>query len=185
MFKYLSIFTFFSAILLLGVGCNTTKFDTGNKVQNDVTPSVDNQIEVSYTVDKKEENKQTNAIEKADKKKTEAPVQLKIEEVTQKSVSTNNVEKSAPKTVTIDISGFNFSPSVVKIKAGDTVRWVNNDDAPHKVASNPHPAHTDLPGLISGDLFKGDSYSFTFDKVGTWSYHCHLHPSMSGVVIVE
>ena len=83
------------------------------------------------------------------------------------------------------ILNFAFSPQSITIKAGDTVTWTNEDDAQHLIASDPHPAHTDLPGLQSNALNKGDSYSFTFTKVGTWGYHCHLHPSMTGTVVVQ
>lgn len=186
MFKYLRIFTVLSAVLLVGAGCSTTKVDVEKKVQDNITTSADSQIQVSYTVAKKEEKKQTNDIKKEEKKKIEPVIQVKTEIVSnQEAVVTDKVVKLAPKTVTVDIAGFNFSPAVVKIKVGDIIKWTNSDDAPHKVASNPHPAHTDLPGLVSDVLSKGDSYSFTFDKVGTFEYHCHLHPSMSATVIVE
>ena len=89
------------------------------------------------------------------------------------------------KTVSANISNFAFVPAVIKIKVGDTVVWTNNDAAPHQVASNPHPTHTDLPGLLSGVLSNGQSYSYTFDKAGTWGYHCHIHPSMAGTVVVQ
>lgn len=93
--------------------------------------------------------------------------------------------KKEKTTVSVDISGFAFSPAQITIKVGDTVTWTNKDDAPHKVASNPHPTHTDLPGLVSDILAKGDTYSYTFEKAGTFGYHCHLHPNMTGTIIVE
>ena len=89
------------------------------------------------------------------------------------------------KTVSVNISNFSFAPVVINLKVGDTVTWTNNDAAPHQIASNPHPTHTDLPGLLSGVLSNGQSYSYTFDKAGTWGYHCHIHPSMTGTVVVQ
>jgi len=83
------------------------------------------------------------------------------------------------------IKDFAFNPPEITVKAGTTVTWVNEDSAPHKVASDPHPTHTDLPGLVSGVLSTGESYSFTFTKKGTFGYHCHIHPSMKGTVVVE
>ena len=88
------------------------------------------------------------------------------------------------KTYTVTIKNFAFSPQTLTINKGDTVIWVNEDSAPHQIASNPHPTHTDLPGLVSGSLSTGQSYSFTFDKAGTFGYHCHIHPSMTGTIIV-
>ncbi len=93
---------------------------------------------------------------------------------------------STPPTATnqVNISGFAFVPQTITIKKGDTVTWTNEDSTPHIVASNPHPTHTDLPGLVSPTLQKGQSYSFKFDRSGSWGYHCHIHPSMTGTVIV-
>ncbi|MDD5111259.1 MAG: cupredoxin family copper-binding protein [Candidatus Altiarchaeota archaeon] len=90
-----------------------------------------------------------------------------------------------PAAVTVTIKDFAFQPNEIRIKTGTIVTWINEDSAPHKVASDPHPAHTDLPGLVSGNLAQGQSYSFTFSTPGTFGYHCHLHPSMTGRVIVE
>jgi len=98
---------------------------------------------------------------------------------------TTSTLPSAPPAASIIIKNFAFNPSELTIKAGTTVTWVNQDSAPHMVASDPHPAHTDLPGLVSGTLAQGQTYSFTFDKPGTFGYHCHIHPSMTGRIIVE
>ena len=27
-------------------------------------------------------------------------------------------------------------------------------------------------------------YTYTFDKIGTWGYHCHLHSTMTGTITV-
>jgi len=85
----------------------------------------------------------------------------------------------------VKIKNFAFDPADIRIKKGTTVTWINEDSDPHKIASNPHPVHTDLPELVSGTLSSGQSYSFTFTKTGTFGYHCHIHPSMTGRIIVE
>jgi len=87
--------------------------------------------------------------------------------------------------VEVLIRNFAFEPASITIPAGTTVIWTNEDSAPHLVASDPHPAHTDLPELVSETLSQGDSYRFTFTKTGTFGYHCHLHPSMTGTIVVE
>ncbi|MBM3309724.1 MAG: copper-binding protein [Candidatus Altiarchaeales archaeon] len=87
--------------------------------------------------------------------------------------------------IKVVIRDFAFTPQVLTIKSGSTVTWTNEDSAPHIVASNPHPTHTDLPGFESKRLSKGESYSYTFTQTGTFGYHCHLHPSMTGQIIVE
>lgn len=95
----------------------------------------------------------------------------------------NNLPPSGENKVTI--SGFAFIPQALTIKVGETVTWVNEDSALHRIASNPHPAHTDLPELVSPDLAQGQSYSFNFTKTGIFGYHCHLHPNMQGTITVE
>jgi plastocyanin len=73
------------------------------------------------------------------------------------------------------------------IAAGSTVTW-------HWLATNeaPHTATQTLvvgPGLLdapfdSGTLEAGASYSVTFGSAGLYQYHCALHGSMTGQVLV-
>ena len=102
----------------------------------------------------------------------------------------------------VEITANGFSPSAIKVKAGDTVTWTNNDSAPHWPATAAHPTHTVYPGsdinkcgtaAQSGifdackGLAQGESYSFKFDQVGTWKYHDHVKPvaPFFGIVTVE
>jgi plastocyanin len=91
-----------------------------------------------------------------------------------------------PKTVTVSITSSGFSPSSITINKGDTVKFVNNDTAQHWPASDPHPTHTDYPGFDAlRGLSNGQSYSFTFTKLGTWGYHDHLNSARHGSVTVQ
>lgn len=79
---------------------------------------------------------------------------------------------------TITIADFAFAPSNVTIHAGDTVVWTNNDSASHTV--------TDQAGSFdSKTLAAGKTFSHTFTTAGTFTYHCSVHPSMMGTVVVE
>lgn len=85
--------------------------------------------------------------------------------------------------VTVEYLGQGFNPNSITVKSGTTVIWVNKGSDLMWVASSPHPVHTDLPGF---DALKADvTYSFTFTKVGKWSYHNHLGPDKSGEIVVE
>ena len=66
------------------------------------------------------------------------------------------------------------------------VTWTNNDKAPHIVASDPHPSHTNLEGLDSiSDIAPNNSYSYIFEKTGEYTYHDHLNPfKFKGTVVV-
>ena len=78
--------------------------------------------------------------------------------------------------VQIDIKGFAFVSKTVRVAPGTTITWKNFDDVAHNVVG---------PDFQSPTLLKGQAYSHTFTKEGTFSYFCGLHPNMSGEVIVR
>ena len=82
------------------------------------------------------------------------------------------------KTMPVSIKNFAFNPPNTTVSAGTTVTWVNNDQAPHTATANDG-------AFDSGTLQPGQSYSFTFDKPGTYAYHCNIHPDMSATVTVS
>lgn len=87
---------------------------------------------------------------------------------------------SAPtNTSSISIADFAFSPANIAIKKGTTVAWTNKDSAAHTVTETDGQTGPD-----SGDLATGKTYSFTYDSVGTFKYHCSIHSSMTGTVTV-
>jgi amicyanin len=85
---------------------------------------------------------------------------------------------SGGQTVQVVMTNRSYDPKDVTIKVGDTVTWINQDAPKHDVVAD--------NGEFKSDLFdKGQSYSFTFDKAGTYPYHCSIHPGMEGLVIVK
>lgn len=85
----------------------------------------------------------------------------------------------------VEYDGNEFSPASVTVEAGSTVRFVNNGTRTMWVASDDHPAHTDLPEFDNkGGVGPGETYEFTFDTEGTWGYHDHLSSSAVGTVEV-
>lgn len=80
----------------------------------------------------------------------------------------------------VTIKDFDFQPAKIQIKVGTTVTWTNQDSARHDVA----PV-VDSPDFVGSELLaKGESYSFTFTKAGTYDYICSPHPYMEGTVEV-
>ena len=79
----------------------------------------------------------------------------------------------------VNITNFLFEPQDVEVPAGTTVTWTNQDDAPHNVQDL-----SDLNTPISKDLNKGDTFSITYPKPGTYPYVCGLHTYMTGNVKV-
>ena len=80
--------------------------------------------------------------------------------------------------VQVIMTNRSYDPETLTIKVGDTVTWVNEDAPQHDVVAD--------NGEFKSDLFdKGQSFSFTFGKAGTYPYHCSIHPGMTGTVIVQ
>jgi amicyanin len=79
--------------------------------------------------------------------------------------------------VAVKIGNFTFGPQELKVKAGTTVTWTNEDDIPHTVVS---------PNNFRSKVLDTDgTYTFTFTTPGTYKYFCSLHPHMTGTVVVE
>ncbi|NWG09240.1 MAG: hypothetical protein HXX80_02840 [Nitrososphaerales archaeon] len=76
-----------------------------------------------------------------------------------------------------------FMPENITISKGATVTWVNLCHAVHTVESGAHDQPTDL--FDSGLLYQGQRFSYAFTEQGVYTYHCDLHPSMVGTVIVQ
>ena len=78
-----------------------------------------------------------------------------------------------------------FIPDTLTVKAGTTVTWVNQDGYVHTVTSGASP--NDRSGLFdSGNINGGGTFSFKFDKAGTYDYFCipHFSLGMIGKIIV-
>ncbi len=77
---------------------------------------------------------------------------------------------------TVTIENFSFNPPTLKIKTGERVTWKQNDSAAHSIIGN----------IFQSSIFnRGDDFSFVFPQAGEYNYHCGIHPSMKGKIIVE
>jgi plastocyanin len=94
--------------------------------------------------------------------------------------------EEGPKSITISYTNNGFQPSDLgTINVGDKVTFMNNSSGQMFVASDPHPSHTNYPEFESSSLGPGQSYSFTFQKTGTWGFHNHNNSSHKGTVTVQ
>jgi plastocyanin len=80
--------------------------------------------------------------------------------------------------VTVKIDNFTFNPPLLKVKPGENVTWVNEDDIPHTVVATNH-------AFKSKAMDTGEKYAFTFTTAGQYEYFCSLHSHMKGMIIVE
>ncbi len=98
---------------------------------------------------------------------------------------------------TVEYTDAGFSPASLTVKVGDTVTFVNHSSGKMWVASDPHPTHEGYSGTpasvhcpdTAGTAFDqcsiGNTYTFTFQKVGTWGYHNHTNRNQGGTIIVQ
>ena len=87
-------------------------------------------------------------------------------------------DAAAPGPARIEIKDFMFAPTPLKIRAGTAVMWLNQDDEPHTIVSD--------TGLFrSGGIDTNESFTYTFEKPGTYHFACSIHPRMVGTIVVE
>jgi plastocyanin len=78
------------------------------------------------------------------------------------------------------IQDFAFNPEKRVIKKGTTITWKNQDSARHDIMPDEESNNFKASELLG----QGESYSFTFNEPGTYSYHCSPHPYMKAVIEV-
>jgi amicyanin len=80
----------------------------------------------------------------------------------------------------VEIEDFAFSPATITVKKGTTVTWTNRDSVSHTVTPD-----QETDAFKGSELLgKDESYSFTFNVAGTYSYFCKPHPQMKAKVVV-
>jgi plastocyanin len=116
------------------------------------------------------------------------------------------IGNAAGDTVTVQMigssAGYSFKPSMVRIKAGQSVKFVTVSGGPHNITFDPQdiPAgaeatlNADMPrqqAKLTGPLVANpdDSYVITFKdaKPGAYKFYCLPHQSlgMQGTIVVE
>ena len=93
------------------------------------------------------------------------------------SKSYNSGSSSAPAAASVSIKNMAFNPASLSLTAGATVTWTNSDTTIHTVTA-------DDGSFNSGNIAIGATYSRVFNTAGIVSYHCTIHPEMTGKVVV-
>jgi plastocyanin len=80
--------------------------------------------------------------------------------------------------VKVDLRDLCFTPTVIRIKTGQSVTWTNRDQTAHTVtgAAMRWGGYDELNG--------GDAVTYRFQSSGVFPYFCAIHPSMVGAVVV-
>src|SRR3954465_9350525 len=84
----------------------------------------------------------------------------------------------AATTKTVNIYGSAFSPKSITITEGDTVTWVNRDNANHQILAQKGE-------FVSSILRPRQTFSFTFNAAGTYPYKDELNTKLRGTVVVK
>jgi plastocyanin len=102
-------------------------------------------------------------------------------------VNPNGIETPNDENDTVVTLTETVDPTVVQIKAGETVTWVNDSDVGRRLVATTTEAGQALEGFGTDETFgQGESYSFTFNKPGTFTYEDVASPeSIKGMIIVE
>lgn len=86
--------------------------------------------------------------------------------------------------VSVEMRDIAFSPSEITVERGTTVIWTNEDNVQHNVIAA-DPNNTGGLPTTAPLLSQGETFSFTFDEVGTFEYLCEVHQQqMRGTVTV-
>lgn len=90
-------------------------------------------------------------------------------------------------------SAFAPSPFTLSLASDGTVKWRNGDVGTSGNAygagattGTTHTITSDTQGLFdSGSLAPGATFEHTFTAAGTYHYHCSIHPTMTGIIVVN
>lgn len=77
------------------------------------------------------------------------------------------------------IYNYRFIPRELRVRAGSFVTFHNNDEIEHTISDDV------AGGGNSGRMRGGKSLTLRFDSPGEFNFHCDIHPSMRGKIIVE
>jgi plastocyanin len=111
--------------------------------------------------------------------KTNTSNQMNVEHSTSKPMEKHPNDHAIATNKAI-IKNFEFAPNKITIRKGTKVTWTNQDTAHHDITPDEKN-----DGFKAGPLFgKGESYSYTFNDVGTFAYHCSPHPYMKASIEV-
>jgi plastocyanin len=77
----------------------------------------------------------------------------------------------------VSIQSFSYDPPSATVAVGGTATWTNNDPTPHTVTFDSGPD--------CGQLANAATKSATFSAAGSYAYHCTIHPTMKGTVVVQ
>lgn len=77
----------------------------------------------------------------------------------------------------VKIVNFKYEPANLKVAAGETIQFINQDEEPHTVSAKDG-------SFDSKALDTEQTWTHTFTQTGTFPYFCAVHPYMKATVTV-
>ena len=77
----------------------------------------------------------------------------------------------------VRIVDFNFDPLSLNGTVGTPITWTNAGPSNHTITANDG-------SFDSGTILVNAKFSFTPTKAGTFAYHCSIHPTMQGTIVI-
>ena len=96
-----------------------------------------------------------------------------------------NTNGRTPRTYSIFYTGGVFSPTTLRIHAGDLVEFQNRTLLPIKIIADNQGKATKFGFENSGDIPSGSNFSFTFSGAGIFNYYNERNPNETGSIIVR
>ena len=88
-----------------------------------------------------------------------------------------SVPAQASAAKTVSIVNFAFKPANLTVAKGTRVTFSNTSGIAHTA--------TDKGAFDSGKIKAGKSFTVRFSQTGTFAYHCKIHPTMQGKIVVD
>ena len=106
------------------------------------------------------------------------------------SMNMGSNESAGTSEATVIIENGTFTPANLTVKAGTTVKWTvkDNSNTKYMVTSDANGSVEGKYLFMSDDLTNGQSFSYTFNKTGTYGYYDMDHmdnKSLTGTIIVQ
>ena len=95
----------------------------------------------------------------------------------------------AEKASAITFTESGVTPACSIASSGQKITWVNATPRVIQVSSDPHPVHSDNPEISDGkfiiQLDPGQGADAVLTRKGTFGFHDHAKPSLTGTLIIE
>jgi len=89
---------------------------------------------------------------------------------------------TGPVNLSIENMAFNPATLTLKLNVNTNVTWTNKDSVNHQIVADDKKFDKELDSPV---LEPGDAFTTTLGEAGTYNYHCLLHPTMKGSIVVE